>query len=345
MVGMLRSLLFMIALLIFPCICSADPPGLDKKQIEESVNAVAETIQAEYFDAEVAERVSSCLRQWNMQGRYADVKSLEELATKLTADLFELTHDRHLAVTVSKSNQSQQANDGAARLAAGKRINFGVQRAEVLPGNVGYLNITAFFRLEEAREALAAGMQVVRHADALILDLRDNGGGNPESVALLASYFFAEKDLPLFEIVPRSGEAQLYKTASEETLERNETRPIYVLISSRTFSGGEGMAFILQEHGRATIIGEKTPGAANPGRPYPVGNTIEVTVPNGQVRTSIKKSNWEGVGVTPDIAVLAKDAAREAHRLALRKLVEQAEPGEWRERLEKHLRTLMDDLP
>jgi C-terminal processing protease CtpA/Prc len=213
-----------------------------------------------------------------------------------------------------------------------------VQRVEVLAGNVGYLNLTAFFRIEEARDAIAAAMQTLRHADALILDLRDNGGGNPDTVTLLASYCFAEQGLPLFEIVPRSGEARRYKTASDGVFERNETRSMYVLISPRTFSAGEGMAFLLQERGRAEIIGETTAGAANPGRPYPAGDHFEVTIPNGQVRTSIKGTNWEGDGVSPDVKVDAADALHVAHVRALRQLIEHTEPGEWRETLERHVK-------
>ena len=105
----------------------------------------------------------------------------------------------------------------------------------------------------------------------------------------------------------------VYTTEATPPLTRNARRPIYVLTSPRTFSAGEGLAFILQERKRAVVIGEVTAGAANPGRSYPAGTMFEITVPNGRVVTAITKRNWEGSGVTPDIIVPAADAFRVAH--------------------------------
>ena len=102
--------------------------------------------------------------------------------------------------------------------------------------------------------------------------------------------------------------------------ERDGRRPVYVLTSARTFSAGEGFAFLLQERGRAEVIGERTPGAANPGRPYPVNALFEVTVPNGKVVSAVRRGNWEGIGVVPDIEVPAAEALRIAHARALERL-------------------------
>jgi C-terminal processing protease CtpA/Prc len=115
---------------------------------------------------------------------------------------------------------------------------------------------------------------------------------------------------------------------------------VYVLTSSKTFSGGEGLAYILQEHRRAEIIGEITAGAANPGRTYRLNALFEVTVPNGKVVTSVRRSNWEGTGVTPDVIVPAGDALRVAHVRALRQSLTQTPAGPWRDTLERELRTV-----
>jgi C-terminal processing protease CtpA/Prc len=321
-----------------------NPPGLAAEVVRQTVEVVGTTIRQEYFDPEVGARVDDSLQQRWAQGRYAGEKSLPALAARLTEDLFELTRDKHLAVTLvpaAVSTGTSPAQSDGDREVVGRRANFGVQRVEVLAGNVGYLNLTAFYRIEEARQVLSAAMQTVVHADALILDLRDNGGGSPDTVAWLASYFFDRPQEPLFEIVSRSGEAQTYATATCD-LVRNEARPMFVLISARTFSGGEGMAFLLQERGRAEIIGETTAGAANPGRPYPVNDHFEVTVPNGRVRMAITGTNWEGSGVAPDVEAIAADALDVAHIHALRRLIEHAEPGTWRDTLERHLGLLQD---
>jgi C-terminal processing protease CtpA/Prc len=262
----------------------------------------------------------------------------------LTGDLFEVTHDKHLAVTLSRQPSTTPASNPTSadptRALAGARENFGVQRVEVLGGNVGYLKLTAFYRLQEMRETLAAAMLTLQHTDALILDLRENTGGSPESVALLLSYLFDKPSMPLFEIINRGGEHRRYATEDSPLPGRNGTRPVYVLTAARTFSAGEGIAFILQEYGRAEIIGEQTAGAANPGRPYPVNNRFEVTVPNGRVRTAVSGRNWEGNGVTPDVPVAAADSLRTAHARALRDLLTSLPSGPWRDTLQRHLDTL-----
>jgi C-terminal processing protease CtpA/Prc len=119
---------------------------------------------------------------------------------------------------------------------------------------------------------------------------------------------------------------------------------VYVLTSARTFSAGEGFAFLLQERARAEVIGERTAGAANPGRPYRVNPWFEVTVPNGQVRSAVSGGNWEGRGVKPDLEVAAPDALVAAHSRALKRLIEGAD-GDWRVRLEQILQSLNAPVP
>jgi C-terminal processing protease CtpA/Prc len=212
------------------------------------------------------------------------------------------------------------------RRRTGQAINFGVRPAEILAGNVGYLSLSTFYRPEEAREAIATAMDTLGDADALIVDMRDNSGGSPGAVALLASYLFDTPALPLFDIVDRTGKQDTYATESTPLRGRNGTRPVYVLTSTRTFSAGEGFAFILQERRRAEVVGERTAGAANPGRSYPVNARFEVIVPNGQVRTAVTGRNWEGAGVVPDVTAPAASALQTAHVRAIRELMARA-PG------------------
>ena len=294
----------------------------DPQLIAPTVDSLARVIQQEYFDVSLAARVDAALRAAAAEGQYASVVSREALAERLTRDLYAQTHDKHLAVTV------RRAPDGApqgGRPAAGQRNQptiTGFRHVESLAGNVGYLDLTMFLRPAEHRDALAWAMQTLDTADALILDMRDNSGGSPATVALLMSYLFDQPTLPLFDIIPRSGAIETYATEPAlAAMRRNGTRPIWVLTSSRTFSGWEGLAFLLQERHRAQVVGEPTAGAANPGRPYPVNDAFEVTVPNGHIRSAIKGGNWEGDGVTPDVnvpATTALDVALDRARQALR---------------------------
>ena len=299
-------------------------------------------MQREYFDPKVAARVEVSLRERLVQGRYDTAPTLESLANMLTRDLFDLTQDKHLNVAVVQEAQSTASSANTANLsreARGRRENFGVQRVEILAGNVGYLNLTAFYRPDEARDTLSAAMRTLQYADTIILDMRSNSGGSPETAALLISYFFDAPRLPLFTIVGRSGESQKYFTEKTRLTERNESRPVYVLTSKQTFSAGEGTAFLLQERQRAEVVGETTAGAANPGKSYPVNSQFEVTVPNGKLEAAVTRKNWEGCGVKPDVAVPASDALRVAHARALRRLLGQS-PNTNREELKRQLQTL-----
>jgi hypothetical protein len=284
---------------------------LDAAAIGAAVRDVAEVFEREYFDAALSKTVAEEIKRRLDGGRYASANEAAALAKRLTADFYELTNDKHIAVALAIPRAAS----------GGERRNIpttaGFRRTELIAGNIGVFDLAFFMRPVEHRDALAAAMEVLHPAVALIIDMRANGGGSPDTVALFISYLIEGAGQPLFEIVHRDGSKEIYRTPEEAPATRNARRPIYVLTSSKTFSGGEGLAFLLQELKRAVVIGEVTAGAANPGRPYPVGELFEITVPNGRVVTAITKRNWEGSGVTPDISVPAADAFRVAHLRAL----------------------------
>ena len=331
-------------LALWPQNSSPLSPKLDGVLIKSTVESAADLIHREYFDPDLAAKLGAALRQWLAEDRYANLKTPEALASALTSDLDSFSHDKHLAVTVIPSNADPAHGGGAyggpgaskqSRAEAVRVSNAGVQRVEILSGNVGYLNVTSFVRPAEEAGAIAGAMHMLRNADAAILDMRDNSGGSPDTAALLASYFFDAPKLPLFEIVPRSGNIERY--ATETVADQNGKRPLYVLTSAHTWSAGEGVAFILQERHRAEIVGETTVGAANPGKPYPINTTFSITIPNSRVRSTVRGTNWEGVGVVPDTAVPASDALRVAQAHALRQLMGQTPPGLRHDQLQHEL--------
>jgi hypothetical protein len=302
---------------------TAQESTLDRQAIVNAASAIAKVVSDEYFDPQAGARAATHLREYAVQTRET-FATPDGLASAPTRELYASTRDKHLAVSVSRGDPSPAAPSPAetrARRAA--RENFWFRDVGILDDNVGYLDIRTFYRLNEARDTLDAALRFVAHADALIIDLRNNQGGSPETVALLAGYLFDQPGKPLFDIVPRSGPAVHYATPSPAVDSRNGARPTYVLTSARTFSAGEGLAFILQDERRAVVVGEQTAGAANPGRPYPAGHGFEVTVPNGQVRSAASGRNWEGAGVTPDIPVPADRAQATALDLARRVLTTQ----------------------
>ena len=312
--------------------------------VRATVTEIAAIIDREYMDATLAQRVAESLRRRLHDEEYARVTTPEALAALITRDLLTESKDKHLSVAVARESPpaAERAAPPSTREEGVRRTNAGVQRVEILAGNVGYLNLTAFWRIGEARDAIADAMRLLRRADALIIDMRQNGGGSPDTVAFLTGYLFGEAGLSLFDIVPRSGERVAYATPIPGPAERDERRPTYVLTAARTFSAGEGFAFLLQERKRAQVIGERTAGAANPGRPYRVNPLFEVTVPNGRVRSAVTGKNWEGAGVTPDVDVPAPEALHAAHVRALRELLARAPAGAWHDALQRQLQMLQD---
>lgn len=317
--------------------------------IRETVEALSGALNREYFDPAVASRASEVLQKRLAEGRYQQIPTLETLAQALTDDLYAMTKDKHLRMSLAEKAKAIPAAtaevEDTPREVAARRTNFGIQRIEILPGNVGYLQFTAFYRPNEAREAIASAMATLRHADALILDLRENGGGSTETVALLASYFYEALGLPLFEVFPRPpAKVARFMTEATPLPDRNERRPTYVLVSGNTWSGGEGLAFILQDRHRAEVIGETTPGAGNQAQTHRLNAQFEVTIPNGSVRSAIRHQSWEGVGVIPDVSATAPDALRIAHARALQKLLKNTPNGIWHDALRKHLASLAKQM-
>ena len=296
-------------------LCRADAQALlDAAAIGTAVGEIAAVFEREYFDPALSKTVANEIERRLAAGRYAGTVVPAALAKQLTTDFYELTRDKHIAVAIARPGGGSAGSSPERRNVP---TTAGFRRSEIIAGNIGVLDMAFFMRPIEHQDALAAAMQTLQPADALILDLRENGGGSPGTVALLLGYLLDSASQPLFEIVHRNGSKDSYTTEATPPLTRNARRSIYVLTSPRTFSAGEGLAFILQERKRALVIGEVTAGAANPGRSYPAGTLFEITVPNGRVVTAITKRNWEGSGVTPDISVPAADAFHVAHLRAL----------------------------
>jgi C-terminal processing protease CtpA/Prc len=195
----------------------------------------------------------------------------------------------------------------------------GVARVERLAGNIGYLDLCPIlFSPSMAADAIIAAMQLVARTEALILDLRRNVGGDPDSTALLCSYLFDEP-VHITSIYQRQGDLtrQSWTLPYVPGARFGGNKPVYVLTSAATFSGGEEIGYDLQQQGRAIVIGERTGGGAHPRVGFTVHSHLEVTVPVGRPVNPVSGTNWEGCGVAPDVEVAAADAYAEAYRRAL----------------------------
>ena len=195
-------------------------------------------------------------------------------------------------------------------------------RAARLRGNLGYLRVDAFEPPAKSSEPMDRAMGLLSSTDGLIIDLRWNSGGSAAAVAYLCSFFFAPgAPVHLNDLVRRKPSTNDFTVESYWTKPVPVSylgKPVYVLTSARTISGGEEFAYDLQTQGRAVLVGERTKGGANPGRIVRLGDRFAMFIPNGRARNPITKANWEGVGVRPDKATSSADSLAVAARLALR---------------------------
>jgi Peptidase family S41/N-terminal domain of Peptidase_S41 in eukaryotic IRBP len=201
----------------------------------------------------------------------------------------------------------------------GRLDNFGIRRVERLDGNVGYLDVRRVAMPGNAGPAIAAAMELVAGTYALILDLRRNGGGSPEGVALWCSYMLKEEPTHLNDIFRAdTGDTRQFWALPYVPGTRYVERPVYVLTSSRTFSGGEEFCYNLQALRRAELIGETTGGGAHPTRGFPISRAVHIGIPFARSVNPVTGTNWQGTGVIPDVAVPEAEAYDVAYGKALR---------------------------
>ncbi|MCD0483294.1 S41 family peptidase [Streptacidiphilus sp. ASG 303] len=290
----------------------------------ETIDRALERITAGYVLPERTAAIESALRGRLASGAY-DALDGPAFCEAVTADLQEACPDRHLRLLWSDEPQSLEPEDEdagrAAFLALQRSKNQGIRRFEHLEGGVGLVDVSLIADPAEGARAAGAAMELAAGTRALLLDLRRCPGGSPEGAALWCSFFFPDGGVHLNDIHDRpAGTTRQYWTASHLPGPRYLDRPLLVLTSAATFSGAEDVAYTLQAHGRAVVVGETTRGGAHPTDRYPVTAHITVTVPTARTVSTVTGTNWEGVGVVPDIAVPAEEALETARREALRRL-------------------------
>jgi C-terminal processing protease CtpA/Prc len=179
---------------------------------------------------------------------------------------------------------------------------------EILEGNLGYVDMRSFDGHVEAKPTAAAAMNFVGNADAVIFDMRNNGGGSPDMVRYVSSWFFSAAT-HLNSLYVRDGDQTIeFWTIEEIPGEKRPDVPLFVLTSERTFSGAEEFTYNMLTQGRATVIGEVSGGGANPGGTVWIDDQFEIFIPQGAAINPITGTNWEGVGVTPDVQATAEQA-------------------------------------
>lgn len=315
------SVLLCFTLLITTVVAQEKKPKLTSDAKKTVVERIAEMVQNYYVFPDVATKNAEYLKSQLKNKSYDKIKEWDEFAEKLTDDLQHINKDKHMSVKVRKADRvrMEQNDPILARLSQMARLrsdNFGFRKVEMLENNVGYVDFRYFNGSDEAREVATSVMNFLQNADAVIFDMRKNGGGNPDMVQFICSFFFGEKT-HLNSLYWREGDhTREFWTLDSLPGKRMPDTPLFVLTSSYTFSGAEEFSYNFKTRKRAELVGETTGGGANPGGSVPINDVLSIFIPTGKAINPVTNTNWEGVGVEPDVNVPADSALAVAQRLA-----------------------------
>jgi hypothetical protein len=313
---------------------------VDEGMRAQAVDALVAGLNQYYVFPDKAKQIETVLRQHQRDGAYDGISSGVKLAAMLQNDLASVAHDLHMRVRFSPERLPPQPPlPSLARLAAqeppredsnfAKRwidrigrsmATFGVEKVDHLSPKIGYLKISGFPPPFLTAEKYAAAMNKLADTDALIIDVRENGGGTPTSVALLVSYFVDQRT-HLNDIWERaSGETVQFWTEDKLDGKRyGGKKPVVILAGPGTASAGEDFTYTMQALKRATVVGERTWGGAHPTMPWRLGDHFYAAIPSARSISPITHTNWEGTGVIPDVAAPPAEALAVAKELLRRR--------------------------
>ena len=328
--------------------------NLDAAARKEVIDTLVKRLNETYVFPETAAKMEQALR--SHEAEYAQITSARQFAEKLTTDLQAVSHDKHLRVRYSYESIAVRPNNDNHEPTTEEReqmrrelgrINYGFERVERLPGNIGYLDLRGFTPAEiGGGDTVAAAFNFLANTDALIIDVRKNGGGDPAQVALICSYLFGSERVHLNDLHWRDGKGERVEefwTLKNVSGKRYAGKDVYVLTSSYTFSGAEEFSYNLKNLKRATLVGETTGGGANPGGGNRLSAHFGAFIPTGRAVSPITKTNWEGTGIEPDVKVPADQALKTAQIIALKKALDKTTDEELKGAIQREIETLQKE--
>jgi len=286
---------------------------LTKSNKKKAIERASQLLGKFYVIPELGTQMGDHLKSRRKEGVFKNITDPNDFVNTITNELRSISNDKHLFMYVGANPDEQTKEDRnlnrLLRKIDREKDNFGLNRIEILDGNIGYMNIESVMYSEEAVEVLSSALEFLSNTYTIIFDLRNNSrGGDPMYMAYLFSYFF-ESPTHINSIYWRDRDrTDEFWTQSEVPVKKMVDIPLFVLTSNKTFSGAEEFAYDLQALKRAEIIGEVTAGGANPASTWVVYEDLRMSIPFGRAINPVTGSNWEGVGVKPDIEVPADEA-------------------------------------
>ena len=284
---------------------------------DDLIKQVQDLMLENYVFLDKAEEINAHLDALMAKDYFDSLNDPDQLAKAITEEMRKITHDKHLGIYVQRMRQADDSEDTHAWQQNLQRYAQPmIVEIKHFDHNIGYFDMRYFGGAEQAYTNVDQVMKRLMNADAIIVDMRKNGGGSPDMARYLTSYFF-DKRILLNTIETRAtNEIREMWTVDVGSTKLPDV-PVFILTSSRTFSGAEDFSYTMQQHNhRATIVGETTGGGAHPTRHFPLEGGFGIGIPYARTVNPVTKTNWEGVGVVPDVKINADDALNKALELA-----------------------------
>ncbi|WP_269521114.1 S41 family peptidase [Alteromonas sp. BMJM2] len=307
-----------ISLLLIPSMTFAD--NIDNSRKAEILSNLKQEISEQYIIEDSIPGILASLDSLSSTDFLVKLPDGNKFAEVINEKLKQF--DRHFSLSWSNPNEISTKPRTESYWDRLDRKNSGFSKVEILEGNIGYIEFWGFDRVNvKSEQRVANVMSFISETDAIIFDLRNNGGGSPRMIQLLSGYLFNERTQLSSIYWRNSDETEEFWTSTDIRGKKRPTIPIYVLTSNDTFSAAEAFTYDLKSLKRATIVGETTGGGANPMRFVDFGDGFIAGIPYGRAINPITKTNWEWVGVTPDIETSREQALETAYISALNTLL------------------------
>jgi retinol-binding protein 3 len=289
---------------------------ITEQQKQTIFQKAIELLNENYLFPERVKAIESFIKKKFLNKGYSQFGNLPDFLQEFNKDLEREGNDHHLDVFFGPQRVKQikrdQQNENKEKVEALseewlellKYENFRLRKVERLDGNIGYFQFLNFAPLAPAKESIVAAMNFIRQSSAVVIDLRENGGGNAETMNFLLSYFLKDS-LQTGEWRYRK-ENKIEKTyipADPAIVKIPDSTPVYILVSNKTSSAAEGFSYILQQFKRAVIVGEQTKGEGNPGKLFIINDSLYIMIPTAESRNAVSGKGIDGIGVTPDIKI------------------------------------------
>jgi tetratricopeptide (TPR) repeat protein len=272
---------------------------------------IAGLVESKYVLTDKAKGFADNFQAKCASGAYDSFTEAKEFAEKVTADLIAITHDKHLNFRVMVPSDVGEKAAGSLhhpvryfRLRA--KENTGFYKLEWIEPRVGYVDLRRFYSFDQAKDTAVAAMKFLANAQAIIIDVRENGGGSGD---YLSSYFLPYPTQLSGSFSRQTGSLTESWTRRDIGMEPRLDVPLFILTGPNTFSASESFAYDMQSRKRAILIGEPTKGGAHSVDVFGIDDQFEFYISTERAISPVTGGNWEGTGVIPDIRVPAASAA------------------------------------